>query len=140
MTKQVKTRILIFGTFDILHPGHLHFFKQARALAKNPYLIVSIARDTNVFKIKNKKPKFSEKFRLAKVKESGLVEKVVLGAQKNYMLHIKNQKPQIIALGHDQSTYTEHLSEKITKIGLKTKIFRLKPFKRYKYRSSLYLL
>ena len=47
-----KIRIMVFGTFDGLHEGHLDFFKQARQLSKNPFLIVSIARDKNVKIIK----------------------------------------------------------------------------------------
>ena len=50
-----KTRIMVFGTFDGIHRGHLHFFKQARGLVKNPYLIVSVARDVNVKRIKGRK-------------------------------------------------------------------------------------
>ena len=47
-------KIMVFGTFDGVHKGHINFFKQARVLSKNPYLIVSIARDKNVKKIKGK--------------------------------------------------------------------------------------
>ena len=39
---------MVFGTFDGLHKGHINFFQQAVKLAKNSYLIVSIARDKNV--------------------------------------------------------------------------------------------
>ena len=37
------TRIMVFGTFDMIHAGHEDLFRQARALAKEPYLIVSVA-------------------------------------------------------------------------------------------------
>ena len=49
-------RIMIFGTFDIVHEGHADLFRQARALASNPYLIVSVARDTGAERIKRIKP------------------------------------------------------------------------------------
>jgi cytidyltransferase-like protein len=52
MLKPWKTIVMVFGTFDFLHKGHLNFFKQARSLAKNPYLIASVARDYNVKRIK----------------------------------------------------------------------------------------
>ena len=48
--KTVEKRIMVFGTFDGLHKGHLNFFKQAKNFAENSFLIVSVARDKNVFK------------------------------------------------------------------------------------------
>ena len=68
---------MVFGTFDGLHLGHLNFFKQARALAPNSYLVVSIARDKNVFKIKEKKPFLNERKRLTLIKKSRLIDKVI---------------------------------------------------------------
>lgn len=135
MEKQ-KTRILVFGTFDILHPGHIHFFRQARRLAKYPFLIVSVARDKNVKKIKRQSPLHNEKIRLAIVKKHPLVNKAVLGALKDYLNHIKLLKPTIIALGYDQTAYTSNLSAKLKQLGLKPKIKRLKPHKPHIYKSS----
>jgi FAD synthetase len=131
-----KTKIMIFGTFDVLHLGHIHFFKQARKLAKNPYLIISIARDTNAIRIKKVKPYHSEKDRKALVEELKIVDKVLLGDKNNYLKHIISEKPDIIALGYDQFTYTEKLEEDLLKNKLKTKIKRLKEFKPNIYKSS----
>jgi len=127
---------MVFGTFDVLHKGHLSFFKQARELSKNPYLIVSVARDVNVKKIKGHKPKNSERKRLAVVKSSRYVNKVVLGGLKDHIAHIIQQKPEIIALGYDQKAYTKHLGRDLTKKGLNVKIKRLKAFKPSIYKSS----
>lgn len=132
-----RTRVMVFGTFDILHKGHLSFFKQARKLAKNPFLIVSVARDVNVKRIKKQKPKATEKSRLQTVKECPLVDKVVLGGVKSFLPHILKERPQIIALGYDQSEYTKDLEQNLHKKGFKVKIFRLKSFKPTVYKSSL---
>ena len=43
-------KVMVFGTFDGLHEGHLDFFRQAREYGD--YLIVAVARDVNVKKIK----------------------------------------------------------------------------------------
>lgn len=131
------TRIMVFGTFDFLHKGHLHFFKQALKLSKNPYLIVSVARSGNVKKIKGFKPVWGERKRVAAIQETGLAEKVVLGAQTDYISHIIKYKPAIIALGHDQTNYTQDLLDKLADRGLDVKIVRLKPYKRHVYKSSL---
>jgi FAD synthetase len=138
--KVTKTVVLVFGTFDILHPGHRHFFKQARKLSKDSFLVASVARDANVKRIKGGKPLYSEKQRLRMVKNSALVDKAVLGAIDDYLGHILSLKPNIIALGHDQKAYTLNLKQKLETAGLKVKITRLKPYKRKIYRSSLYKL
>ena len=48
-------KIIVFGTFDILHKGHLNLFKQAKQ--HGDYLMAVIARDKNVKKAKGKFPK-----------------------------------------------------------------------------------
>jgi cytidyltransferase-like protein len=132
-----KTIIMAFGTFDFLHQGHLHFFKQARSLAKNPFLVVSVARGLNVKKIKGKSPLLSEKKRAQGVKNSGLVDKVVLGGKSNYLAHILKEKPAIIALGYDQSAYTKNLKQNLAAKGLQVSIKRLKSHKPHLYKSSI---
>ena len=128
---------MVFGTFDILHKGHLNFFKQARGLAKNPYLIVSVARDVNVKKIKGQKSLYGEKARLKTIKKSALVDKAVLGGSKSYLPHIIKQNPKIIALGYDQKAYVKGLRQKLSYNGLPVKLVKLKAFYPRIYKSSL---
>src|SRR3989344_4823703 len=128
MPKPPKTRIMVFGTFDILHKGHLHFFKQARALALRPFLIVSIARDINVKRIKGRLPELSQGQRLKAIKKLRLVDKVILGGLKKHIPHIIKQKPDIIALGYDQKAYVRHLKFALKKEGLSPQLVRLRPF------------
>ena len=72
-------RIMVFGTFDMIHLGHEDLFRQARALAENPHLIVSIARDSAVERIKGMKPRHREDERLREVQCHKSVDEVVLG-------------------------------------------------------------
>ncbi len=137
MKHNFKTRIMVFGTFDVLHKGHLNFFKQARRLAKNPYLIVSIARSRNVLRIKGKKPFNDETKRLKIIKKCPLVDKAVLGGVKNHLPHILQTKPKIIALGYDQKAYVANLKQALDKRGLAVKIIRLKAYKPNLYKTSL---
>jgi FAD synthetase len=129
---------MLFGTFDILHKGHLNFFQQARALSAKPFLIVSVARDVNVKKIKSILPVNNQQKRLEIVKKIRGVDRAVLGANENYIGHIVKYKPNIIALGYDQKAYTANLSKLLKKAGLKVKIRRLKPFWPKKYKSSFF--
>ncbi len=132
------TKIMVFGTFDFLHKGHLNFFRQARQLAKKPFLIVSVARDSNVKKIKGKKPALNQYSRLQKLKKCPLVNRVVVGAKADYIGHILSEKPAIIGLGYDQKAYTANLRQLLNNRGLKVLIRRLKPFKPAVYKSSLF--
>ena len=129
---------MVFGAFDVLHPGHLDFFRQARRLSANPFLTVSVARDTNVKKIKGRKPLFPESARADFVKECGLADKVVLGGTRFFIPNIIKEHPDIIALGYDQTAYVKNLKADLNQVGLDVKIKRLKAFKPHVYKSSLF--
>jgi FAD synthetase len=135
--KTVEKKIMVFGTFDGLHPGHLNFFKQAKNLANRSFLIVSIARDRNVWKLKGKYPNKNEVKRMALVKKSKLVNKVVLSGLKNHIPHIIKECPDIIALGYDQKAYVKNLKTDLKNKGISVKIIRLKPFKEKIYKNHL---
>jgi FAD synthetase len=132
-----RKRIMVFGTFDGLHPGHLFFFKSARKLAKKSFLIVSIARDKNVFRIKGAKPGKNERARMRLVKKNKLADKVVLAGAKNYLSHILKEKPDIIALGYDQRAYVKNLKKDLKNKGFSVKIVRLKPYKKHIFKNHL---
>lgn len=127
---------MVFGTFDALHKGHLNFFKQALNLAKNPFLIVSVARDVNVKKVKGRLPRNSERQRLRALKKIAWINKPVLGNTKKYLSHIAKERPEIIALGYDQGEFIKNLRLRLKKTGLTPKIIRLKPYRPEIYKSS----
>ncbi len=127
---------MVFGTFDGVHKGHLNFFRQAKKLSPMSFLVASIARDKNVFKIKGKPPFFNEKKRMALVKKSGLVDKVVLSGIKNHIPHIAKERPDIIALGYDQRAYIKNLKKDLKRQGVLIKIVRLKPYKETIYKNK----
>ena len=132
--KKSKTAIL-FGTFDIVHQGHLNLFKQARK--KCNYLITVIARDKTVKTVKKKSPVNLEKSRLNKLKKYKVADKVVLGSLDNKFAVIKKYKPDVVLLGYDQTAFTENLKTKLQELNLKnTKIIRLRPCKPEIYKTS----
>ncbi len=98
--------------------------------------MVVVARDETVGKLKKKKPVNSERYRLEKVKESKLADKVILGSLGDKYRVIKMHKPDIICLGYDQKFFVRGLKRKLKNFGLKTKVVRLKPYKPKIYKSS----
>lgn len=132
-----KVKIMAFGTFDGLHKGHLNLFKQAKKLARNSFLIVSIARDRNVKKIKGEKPRLSETKRLALVKKCKLVDKAILASLKNYLSRIIKERPDVIVLGYDQMIYIDNFKKDLKNKGILAKIVRLKPYKEHIYKNHL---
>ncbi len=134
---------MVFGTFDVLHKGHRHMFAQARKLAERigknapPYLIVSVARDKNVARIKGMRPMLNEVKRVKLVAAEPLVDKVVIGAISNHIPHIVRERPAVIALGYDQNNYVKGLKAALAEHGLNVQIVRLKPYMPAKYKSSV---
>ena len=127
-------KVLVFGTFDGLHPGHINFFEQAKKLGD--YLVVVVGRDVTVNKIKGRFPKRSELLCLKAVQQCQLVNEAMLGNIGNPYEIIKKIKPDIIALGYDQNSFSAGLAEFIKKENLKIEIVRLKPYKPEIYKSS----
>lgn len=115
-------------------------FEQARALVKppaEPYLIVSLARDKNVVRIKGRLPQSNDKQRLAKIKALSEVDKAVLGAIGDHIPAIVRLRPDIIALGYDQRAYVQGLRAQLKAAGINPKIVRLKPHQPDKYKTSI---
>ena len=130
-------KVLVFGTFDIFHPGHESFLKQAREQGNN--LTVVVARDSTVEKVKEKKPFNNENNRLKNIQRLKYVDKALLGSESDYKYEIINNiKPDIICLGYDQKAFVSGLAKKIKLLGLNIKIMRLKPYKPHIHKSSHY--
>ena len=131
------TKIMIFGTFDMIHEGHEDFFRQAHSLASDSYLIVSVARDDVAARFKGTRPKFREDERLSHVAAHPLVNAATLGDKVGYIEHIYANKPDIIALGYDQhGEYVDSLEHDLAAAGLKTQVVRLKPHRPELYKTS----
>lgn len=128
-------KVLVFGTFDGIHFGHINLFKQARKYGD--YLVVVVARDKTVKKLKNHLPHKNENERLRDLMGYSLINEAIIGDKKNPYKIIKKIKPDIICLGYDQTHFIDDLSGELKKIKLKTKILRLKPYKPRKYHSSI---
>lgn len=101
VNKHKGKRVLVFGTFDKIHDGHIFFLREAQKLGDE--LFVSIARDKNIKLFKNKDPLLPEKERLVEVEALSLAKEVFLGDEViGTWTHIRRLEPHIIAVGYDQ--------------------------------------
>jgi len=132
-------RVMAFGVFDVLHPGHVFFLSKARRLGSE--LFVVVARDSTVEKLKGRKPVFDEKARLTLVQALKPVSRAVLGneveGESDFLEIVKKFKPAVVALGYDQAVNARILKKTLGKLGLKVKVVRLSPFKQNRFKSSL---
>lgn len=133
MKRVGRRKVMVFGTFAVLHPGHLYFFKKAKERGKK--LIVVVARDATVRKIKGFLPKLDERARREMVGTIKFVDEAVLGDKFDWYKLILKYKPDVICLGYDQST-PKNFREELRKRGVAAKIFRLKSYKPKRYKSS----
>ncbi|MFH1358992.1 MAG: adenylyltransferase/cytidyltransferase family protein [archaeon] len=131
-----QKKVLVFGSYDLIHPGHRYFFVKAKKLGDK--LIVVVARDSTIKKVKGKKPKFNENQRLKHVQEISTVDKAVLGNEDDMYKVIEEIKPDILALGYDQNSFTQGIKQELEDRDLsEIKIVRIDSYKPKKYKSSL---
>ena len=134
-------KVLVFGTFDGLHEGHLDLFRQGLSISKGrqAYLIVVVARDSTIVKTKKRLPKFNENERLKTVQNCDLISEAHLGNEgDNPYKIIEEIKPDIICLGYDQTHFTDKLQTKLQEMGMSNiEIKRLTAYKPEIYKSSL---
>lgn len=130
------TRVIAFGTFDIFHPGHISFLKQAKKLGD--YLVVVVARDHNTTKVKGKTPQNNENKRAHTIRKAKIADKVILGSRtNNYFQTLRTYKIDTVALGYDQKPTISALRKVLRKHRLsKVAIKRLKSYNPNKYKSS----
>ncbi len=118
-------RVLATGTFEILHPGHLLYLEEAKKLGDELFVIV--ARDVNVKKRK-RTPIIGEEQRLKMISALKVVDKAMLGNEKDMFEPLYSIKPDIIAIGYDQGFDEVMLGRELKKRSFKSKVVRIKRY------------
>lgn len=130
------TKILVFGIFDGIHPGHLSFLRQAKKYGD--FLVVAVGQDSAVTKFKNKIPKYSLMERLAMVRNVKYVNQAISGDKKQGSYNVvKKEKPDIICLGYDQEKLYNDLNKSLEIKNFSVVLKTLKPYKHKRYHNSI---
>ena len=115
--------VLAGGVFDIIHPGHIHTLKAAKALGD--VLVVAIATDKTAQKMKKRIPLHNQELRCELVDCLSMVDIAIIGHENDIFETVKLVKPEIIALGYDQTHQEKFIADGCKRINLHTKIVRL---------------
>ena len=120
-----KNIIIVFtgGVYDIIHPGHIHTLKKSKD--EGDVLIVSIARDNRVKKIKGRKPINNENRRSILVSAIRYVDYTLIGNKGDIFRIVKKIKPDVITIGYDQKHQLSKLRELVKSNNLRIKIKKL---------------
>ncbi len=120
---ELERRVLVGGTFEILHPGHIEFLRRASSLGK---LYVVVARDSTVEKLKGRRPILDEDSRLKVVSSVRHVYEAFLGSERDIMDSVERVKPDIIFLGPDQAFDEEEIASRAEeRLGYRPQVARM---------------
>lgn len=115
--------VLSGGVFDIIHPGHIHTLRQARALGD--VLVVVVATDATAVKMKRRRPLHTQAQRQELVSSLAMVDACVVGDEEDMFRTVSRIAPDTIALGYDQAHQEGRVREGCARVGSRAEVVRL---------------
>lgn len=117
---------MAFGTFDLLHVGHLKYLQEAKKLGNE--LVVVVACDSRVKELKGRDAVVVEDQRKHMIEALKPVDKAVVGEKKDMLAIVEKEKPDIIALGPDQYHSEDEIKGGLKARGLDVKVVRIREY------------
>lgn len=109
-------RVMVFGTFDIVHDGHRHLLREAADMGEE--VIVVVSRDEHVLELKGRLPMNRLDDRLEAIACESEVTAVVAGDEElGSFLVVDTHAPDVILLGYDQDELRESVTSWIEDQG-----------------------
>src|ERR671920_901523 len=122
--RDVLKVVLVGGVFDLIHPGHIHTLKAAKA--QGDVLVVVVARTSTALNIKKDRRIYhNEVLRKELVSSLNLVDLAVIGKEGTLYDTVEYVKPNIIALGYDQAHSEKDIAENCQNRNLNIRVIRL---------------
>jgi len=113
---ETRKRVLVAGTFDIIHAGHIYLIREAAKLG-DVYVVVATDRNRELFS--GERPIISQEQRLEVIKNIKNVKEARLGRNDNDTLKtVEEINPHIILLGPDQKYSIDILKEGLKQKGI----------------------
>ncbi|MFA5290703.1 MAG: adenylyltransferase/cytidyltransferase family protein [Candidatus Paceibacterota bacterium] len=126
-------KVLVSGCFDLLHSGHIQFFKEASYFE----LYVSIGSDKNVLKLKDRHPLNSEQERLFMVKAIRYVKEAFVSTEMgilDFKKTLKKIKPDYFVVNADGDSLPKR--RLVEKSGVKYIVLSRQPAQGLEARST----
>lgn len=112
-------KVFVSGAFNVLHAGHIQFFRDAKALGD--YLIVSFPPADLLWKLYDKKSVLDDADKLELLRAISYIDEVVLSTDEDVELSFRSAfieaKPDILAVTTDD-LYTEAKRSLCTECGV----------------------
>lgn len=127
-------RVLVFGTFDVLHPGHIYFLQQASKLG---LVSVVLTPDSLVSHYKKIDAHHTFKQRRRRLGELKLVTEVYPSDLESGSFKIMTRiRPSIVLLGHDQKSLQDALKKWLLRQDFKIMVKTAQAYRHGLYKSS----
>ncbi|MGC8582296.1 MAG: DUF357 domain-containing protein [Thermoproteus sp.] len=118
-------KVLIAGTFELLHPGHISYMEQAWRLGR---VVAVVSRDTNAAKIKGRSISVPAENRARVVSSIYYVHKARIGYEDDMLRVVEEERPDVVLLGANQPFDERSLAEKFRRRGIEAQILRAEPY------------
>lgn len=116
--------VLVGGVFDLIHPGHIHTLKAAKS--HGDVLVVVVARTSTAMTInKERKIYHTENMRRELVSSLRDVDLAIIGKEGTLYDTVEYVRPDIIALGYDQTHSEKDVSYNCQTRNLNVRVIRL---------------
>ncbi|MFH1047708.1 MAG: adenylyltransferase/cytidyltransferase family protein [Patescibacteria group bacterium] len=126
--------VLVFGVFDLLHPGHVYFLKSAKSHGDR--LVVVATRDERAEQEKGRRPINSLSVRLTALENLSCVDQALSGDEVGQWTMIQRINPDIICVGHDQDSRQPKIIAQLNGLQKIPKIIKLSAFQREQYSTT----
>lgn len=103
-----QKKVFVSGCYDLLHSGHVEFFRQASAYGD---LYVGIGSDETILHYKNHRPLYNEKERLFMVKAIRYVTDAFVNSGSgvmDFVPEVERLRPDVFVVNEDGDTAEKH--------------------------------
>ncbi|MEM1597222.1 MAG: DUF357 domain-containing protein [Pyrobaculum sp.] len=114
--------VMVAGTFEILHPGHLAYLREAWRLG---YVVAVVSSDHNAERIKGRRLVIPQSQRAEVLSSLYYVHKVVPGKPGDIFDILNEVRPDVVLLGPNQHVSEDVVRKEAEKRGLALEVRRL---------------